>query len=100
MSYCEDLFERSLKTVLSDNEKIIKCYRPDWLQNPNTGKNLEYDFYIPRLKIAFEIQGQHHYTDGSQINRDNMKRQLSIDNNITLFEVSIFQIDPSTIRRK
>ena len=62
MSYAEDLFEKSLQLVIGDHYEYLKNYRPDWLRN-DTGRNLEYDFYIPELKMAFEIQGQHHYED-------------------------------------
>lgn len=41
--------------------RIIENYRPDWLISSNYTK-LELDFYIEELKIAFEIQGQQHYS--------------------------------------
>jgi hypothetical protein len=100
MSYAEELFKRSLKLVLSDNEIIKQNFRPFWLLNKKTGSNLEYDFYIPRLRIAFEIQGQHHYDNFYQRFKDNLKKELSEKENIILFQVSIFQLSPSTIRRK
>ena len=37
------------------NEKIIRHYRPDWLNG------LELDIYIPRLKTGIEYQGQQHF---------------------------------------
>ncbi len=100
MSYAEELFMDSLKCVVSDNEKILKNYRPIWLKNDKTNRSMEYDFYLPNLKIAFEIQGQHHYDDISQIDRDNLKFKLSEFYNVALFRVSIFQIDPYVIRKK
>lgn len=35
--------------------------RPDWLVNPETGRNLELDGYNPQLKIAFEYNDKQHY---------------------------------------
>jgi len=60
MSYSEDLFEQSLNLVLKPGIKVIRNFRPDFLKNPKSGHNLEYDFYIPEAKVAFEIQGIHH----------------------------------------
>jgi hypothetical protein len=37
--------------------------RPDWLQNPVSGKNLELDGYCEELGIAFEYNGIQHYQD-------------------------------------
>lgn len=33
----------------------------DWLINPNTGKHLYMDFYIPSENVCIEYQGQQHY---------------------------------------
>lgn len=100
MSLCEDLFERSLKIVLSSKVQIKRNYRPDWLKNPKTGYNLEYDFFISKYNIAFEIQGPHHYENKDQIERDKFKRIASNKNNVILMFLSIFQIKPSIIRSK
>lgn len=35
----------------------IHNYRPDWLKNINTGRNLELDIWIPSLKIGIEYDG-------------------------------------------
>jgi len=95
MSYCEDIFLRSLRLVISDDEMIIRNYKADWLINPNTGKKLEYDFYLPNFKIAFEIQGITHYIDEDQKERDNIKKELSEKEGVILFCIS-----PNVIRNK
>jgi len=100
MSYCEDIFERSLHEVLSSSVKFLRNYRPDWLVNCKTGYNLEYDFYIPDYKVAFEIQGPHHYDSADQIERDTLKKELSEKNGVVLFCLSIFQVRPNIIRNK
>lgn len=35
--------------------------RPPWLKNPETGCNLELDFYCAELKLAVEYNGMQHY---------------------------------------
>jgi len=39
---------------------VEENYRPDWLKNPKTKRNLELDFYLPDLQMAIEVQGQQH----------------------------------------
>ena len=48
-----------IKCIFPEN-KILSNYRPDWLKNPYTKRNLEIDFYLPELKLAFEYDGIQH----------------------------------------
>jgi hypothetical protein len=41
--------------------KPFFCVRPDFLKNPETGRNLELDIYNDELKIAVEYSGKSHY---------------------------------------
>lgn len=100
MSYCEELCEKSLKLIFQDGIKIIRNYRPDWLKNPETGRNLEIDFYLPHIGFALEIQGEHHYFDENQKQRDNLKRELILKKGLVLIELSIIQISPTIIYRR
>lgn len=81
------------------NENFIKT-RPEWLKNPETNRCLELDFYCENLKIAIEVQGYQHYTYPNhyhktdvdfqnQIKRDELKKKLCQENNITLVCVSV-----------
>lgn len=76
MSYSEELCNEILNLILN-KQKIIKNYRPDYLKNPSTNRNLEYDFYLPECKIAIEIQGEHHFDDTYQKRKDLLKKQLA-----------------------
>lgn len=55
--------------------------RPDFLRNPETGKNLELDGYNEELKIAFEYNGIQHYHFPSYFtkNEEDFKKQLRRD---------------------
>ncbi|MDT5061493.1 MAG: hypothetical protein QOH63_1952 [Acidobacteriota bacterium] len=77
---------------------IKRNIRPAWLTSPE-GERLELDFYLPELRIAFEIQGAQHYryvphfhrttfAFRDQVRRDACKRKLCVEQRITLFEVS------------
>ena len=41
--------------------KPFFCIRPNFLKNPETGRNLELDIYNDELKIAIEYSGKSHY---------------------------------------
>jgi len=57
----QSIFVKKFKSLCS--VKSVEDYRPDFLKNPKTGKNLEIDFYIPILKIGFEYQGGVHFKE-------------------------------------
>lgn len=72
--------------------------RPEWLVSPGGGR-LEIDVYIPRLKIAVEVQGIQHYqytphfhgdADGftRRLKFDEAKRSLCRKRGITLYEIT------------
>lgn len=99
MSYAEDLCEKSLLLVFKDCTGLIKNYRPASLKNPRTGCNLEIDLYMPRTKIGFEIQGQHHYENYDQKQRDQLKLKLASKAGITLIVLSLSQIGPVALHK-
>jgi len=55
--------QKKLTNIVSTflNEPPIVNYRPDWLKNPNTNRNLEIDIFFPIAKIAIEYNGIQHY---------------------------------------
>jgi len=54
----EPIFRKVLEEITS--LKFPKK-KPKWLRNPNTNRLLELDCYNQKSKIAFELQGEHHY---------------------------------------
>lgn len=79
------IFEANFRTA-------FPTVRPDWLKNPETGKNLEIDGYSEELKIGFEYQGNQHYDNNTQfageldkqLKRDELKAQLAKENGVHL----------------
>lgn len=73
----------------------------DWNINPKTGRKLELDGYSTELNIAFEFQGEHHHKiafgkDQNTLiniqNKDLIKKQNCINNNVKLIIVNILSI--------
>ncbi len=74
--------------------------RPNFLKNPETGRNLELDGYNEELKLAFEYDGEQHYepkfnmTQEDLIKRqelDRLKNRLCKENNITLIRIPYWE---------
>lgn len=91
LSYGEKLLRNILESLLPE-EEIWYNFRPNWLCNPRTGKNLELDVFIPRLKLAFEFHGEQHLSDLGQAQRDNTKRRLCKEQHIKLREITARQL--------
>jgi hypothetical protein len=54
--------ERLCKQAIEEiTGKNFYCVRPDFLKNPETGRNLELDLYNDELRIGVEYQGVAHY---------------------------------------
>lgn len=74
------------------------CVRPNFLKNPETGRNLELDLYNDDLKIAIERHGKQHYVFPNtfhktkeefmnQVRRDQFKVETCDQNGIYLISV-------------
>ncbi|WAX23266.1 hypothetical protein VL10_ORF75 [Staphylococcus phage vB_SauM_VL10] len=71
---------------------------------------LRYDFYLPEYNILIEYNGIQHYkpveffgglkTYKRQLERDNIKRQYAVDNNISLIEVPFYVSTKELIEEK
>lgn len=87
--------------MTSAGEKLLRMYvkrcfpgeiqlmnhRDPSIINPNTGKSLEIDIYLPMIKVGFEFHGRQHKTDESQRERDKIKRRRAKELGIVLFEI-------------
>lgn len=83
-------------------EEIFKeefpCVRPNFLKNPETKRNLEFDCYNHQLRVACEYHGAQHYIFPNryhktieefyqQVRRDEYKKDLCDQYKITLIIV-------------
>ena len=91
--------ERECNRVIEEiTGKKFNKIRPDWLENPETGYNLELDCYNEELGIAVEYNGEQHYKYPnafhkseeefkSQTKRDKLKKELCDKRNVKLIVV-------------
>lgn len=80
---------------LFPNEIVENNYKTDELRFNKSGKMIEIDVYIPKLKFGIEYQGHFHYFKifnsqdlQGQKRRDREKRKICKKNKITLLEVN------------
>ena len=96
-SKLQEKTKERLRLLLVDYD-LIENYRPDWLKNPETGRNLELDFYLPDVKVGVEVQGRQHYEfvphfHGTieafyrRLRYDRLKRSLCLEHGVHLYEV-------------
>jgi hypothetical protein len=95
MSVAEDLCYEALKQVTALH--IVRNFRPNWLVNPKTGRNLEIDLWMSKAKIGIEVQGDHHIIDDYQRYKDDIKRQIFKEKGYCLIEVGVSEISPDAL---
>lgn len=71
--------------------------RPDYLKNPLTGQNLELDILFTDFKLAFEFQGDFHYTSDYQKTKDEIKLKQSKEQGVIVIPVNACQLNSKTI---
>lgn len=82
-------------TVLK-TEKEIGAH-PLFMRYPLTGSNLELDVLFEGFKLAFEFQGEHHYTDIRVSRKDSFKLNECAHNDRVLIPVNISQLSQSQL---
>lgn len=92
----EDILAEVLQDILQ--KEIQRNVRPNFLRNPESGKALELDCYIPEYKLAVEYNGIQHYKFPSayhktekefydQLYRDRLKKKLCDEEGVYLIPV-------------
>ncbi len=95
-SKLQKLVKKELYKYFFD-KSIFENYRPNWLLS-NDGARLELDFFIEKLDVAIEVQGDQHFVYSEffhgtpdnfriQKERDKKKREICKARNILLIEV-------------
>ena len=95
--------------LLVDDTDYVDNFRPDFLRNPVTGENLEYDRYY-RRGVAFEFNGPQHYgptrryPDRDRARdlrvRDLIKKALSLENGVELLIIRPGDLSMSRLTAK
>jgi hypothetical protein len=83
-------------TVLKTPKEIGA--KPSFLVNPSTGSLLELDILFEEFRLAFELQGEHHYVDPKVIAKDAFKLAECHRNRKVLIPLNLGQLQSSTIR--
>jgi hypothetical protein len=101
-SHTEQLARDLLRHYQPRLRQILN-FRPDWLRNPETGRNLELDIYLPDIQAAIEVQGVQHGRPIKGLQRDfaafekqqrhdRYKREVCLQHGITLYSLTIFDL--------
>ncbi|OGU16786.1 MAG: hypothetical protein A2076_07165 [Geobacteraceae bacterium GWC2_53_11] len=72
-------------------------HKPGYLVNPKSGQLLELDISLEDFKLAFEFQGETHYTDEKDMEKDSFKLEQCARNKVILIPVNIFQLNSVTL---
>jgi len=94
MSKQQDLLYQKIRSHVG-RVKVIENYRPNWLRNPKTGRNLEIDLYLPKFKIGIEYQGAQHFKHVYNMDRnidytrykDTLKIELAKKRKVNIVEI-------------
>ena len=93
--------EKTMVEIIEElfGDKVGKKATPNFIRNPDTGRNLELDYYIESSRIAFEYNGIQHYEfspfyhrNGEQdlqmqLRHDELKRRACDSEGITLVTI-------------
>lgn len=83
-----------IQTVVEQVLEIVEEYNNPNLRHHRNGKPMELDIFLPTEQLAFEYQGEHHYSDHytlglywQQQQTDQDKREACNQKHITLIEI-------------
>jgi hypothetical protein len=100
-SYGETLFvlylDIFITATLNQVERELQA-NPSFLINPRTSANLEIDVFFEDFKLAFEFQGEHHYTDLKTQAKDLFKLNECLNKGIILIPVNISQLNGKNLQ--
>ena len=72
-------------------------HKPGFLINPKTGSNLELDVLLEDFLLVFEFQGESHYREEKEREKDQMKLSICAENKLILIPVNISQLSSTDL---
>lgn len=100
-SYGETLFvlylDLFITATIRDSVRKLQV-NPPFLINPKTGSFLEIDVLFEDFKLAFEFQGEHHYTNSNTQEKDLFKLSECRTKGIILIPVNISQLNTTLLQ--
>ncbi len=100
-SYGEILFvlylDLFITATISKIDRELQA-TPPFLMDPKTSAVLEIDVFFEIFKLAFEFQGEHHYTDSITQEKDSFKLAECRNKGIVLIPVNISQLDSKILQ--
>jgi hypothetical protein len=101
-SYGETLFvlymDLFVTATISKTDRELQT-KPAFLINPKTGLVLEIDVLFEDFQLAFEFQGEHHYTDGAVKEKDRFKLEELRKRKVVLIPVNISQLNSKELQK-
>lgn len=90
-----DLF---VTATISETDRELQT-KPAFLINPKTGSVLEIDVLFEDFQLAFEFQGEHHYTDDAVKEKDRFKLEELRKRKVVLIPVNISQLNGKELQK-
>jgi len=89
---CKNKTETKVLTWLQENKyNVSRQHKFDWCMNPETGRKLPFDFFLPDYNIIIEVDGIQHFEQVSNWQspeetkaRDQYKENLALEHGITV----------------
>jgi len=72
-------------------------HKPGFLVNPRSGDLLELDVTLEEFRLAFEFQGDSHYINQKEIDKDKVKIDKCATNKVILIPVNIYQLESNRL---
>lgn len=105
---CKNKTEKKIYDwLLLYDSKTIHQYKIKWLKSPLTRRFLPFDFFIPKVNIILEVDGDQHFRQVSNWDshkhtqsKDLYKMKIAYDNGITIIRLPIDYIYKESLFKK
>lgn len=80
--------ERLVERIL--NEAKLEWCREVMHKDLKHKRALRLDFYIPKINLCIEADGDRHFIDGVQMDRDRSKNKFCFDHNVSMLRLAFY----------